>query len=146
MADIWGKRKRSEVMSRIRSKGNESTEMMMISVFRRHGVTGWRRGQALPGKPDFTFRKERLCVFADGCFWHGCPKCYREPGSNNAYWAAKVERNRARDKRVARELRREGWRVLRVWEHELAGKRLAALLGRLRRAGLSPKALENGGG
>lgn len=142
MADIWGKRKRSEIMSRIRAKGNESTEMRMIRVFRWHGVTGWRRGQALPGKPDFAFRKERLCVFVDGCFWHGCPKCYRQPGSNNAYWAAKVERNRARDKRVARELRREGWRVLRVWEHELAGKRLAALLQRLRRAGLSPSSPE----
>lgn len=139
MTDIWGKRKRSEVMSRIRSKGNESTEMMMIRVFRRHGVTGWRRGQALPGKPDFTFRKERLCVFVDGCFWHGCPKCYREPGSNSAYWAAKVERNRARDKRVARELRREGWRVLRVWEHELVNKRMGFLLRRLRRVGLNPK-------
>jgi DNA mismatch endonuclease (patch repair protein) len=139
MADIWDQRKRSEVMSLIRSRGNDSTELRLIQIFKQHCITGWRRGQRLPGKPDFTFRKERLCVFVDGCFWHGCPKCYRLPEANREYWAAKAERNRARDKLVRRELRQSGWRVMRVWEHELSGHRVSWLLRRLRRAGLDPQ-------
>jgi hypothetical protein len=55
----------------------------------------------------------------DGCFWHGCPKCYRAPASNVRYWRAKIDRNRARDLRVRRELRKRGWAVLRLWECQL---------------------------
>jgi DNA mismatch endonuclease (patch repair protein) len=133
MADIWSSAKRSEVMSRIRSHGNKKTELRLMEVMRQHRITGWRRHQTLPGKPDFTFRPERLVVFVDGCFWHGCPKCYRAPSSNETYWSAKVSGNRARDKRVAAELRRGGWRVLRFWEHELRTQP-ARVAGRLRRA------------
>jgi len=75
MTDIWTKQKRSEVMSLIRSHGNKATEMRLIEVFKAHEIIGWRRKQKLPGKPDFVFRKERLCLFVDGCFWHGCAKC-----------------------------------------------------------------------
>lgn len=119
MADIWNTTKRSEVMSRIRSTGNVDTELRLIHLMRQHHVTGWRRHQPLLGKADFTFRSQRVVVFVDGCFWHGCPKCYRAPTSNETYWSAKVSRNRARDRRVARILRQEGWKVLRVWEHAL---------------------------
>ena len=80
MADIWNKRKRSEVMALIRLRGNKATELRLVSIFRLHRITGWRRRQKLTGKPDFVFRKERVCVFVDGCFWHGCKKCYRRPG------------------------------------------------------------------
>jgi DNA mismatch endonuclease (patch repair protein) len=73
----------------------------------------------LPGRPDFVFRRQHVCVFVDGCFWHGCPRCYRRPSSNRKYWDEKVKRNRARDRRVNQELRRRGWRVLRFWEHDL---------------------------
>lgn len=82
MTDIWNKEKRSEVMSRIRSQGNKVTELRLISIFREARITGWRRKQPLLGKPDFVFRQQRLAVFVDGCFWHGCPKCYRRPSSN----------------------------------------------------------------
>jgi DNA mismatch endonuclease (patch repair protein) len=136
VADIWTKRKRSEVMALIRSRGNKNTELRLRDVFRVAGITGWRRHQPLPGRPDFVFRKERLAVFVDGCFWHGCARCYRRPSSNRVYWDAKVQRNRARDMEVCRELRRRGWRVLRIWEHELKGA--PAYLRRLRRA-LEPK-------
>ena len=90
MADVWDKRKRSEVMSLIRSHGNKGTELRLIEIFRTHGIKGWRRKQKLPGKPDFVFAKERLCIFVDGCFWHGCAKCYRRPSSNETYWDAKL--------------------------------------------------------
>lgn len=119
MTDIWTTAKRSEVMSRIRSKGNLRTELRLIEIMRAHGITGWRRHQPLAGTPDFTFRSERLAVFVDGCFWHGCQKCYRTPTSNESYWAAKVAGNRVRDRRVAATLRRAGWRVVRIWEHQL---------------------------
>ena len=122
MADVWDKRKRSEVMSLIRSHGNKGTELRLIEIFRIHGIKGWRRKQKLPGKPDFVFAKERLCIFVDGCFWHGCAKCYRPPSSNEVYWDAKVLRNRERDQKVGKQLRKMGWLVLRLWEHELSAK------------------------
>lgn len=134
MADVWSKRKRSEVMSLIRSHGNKATELRLIDLFKAQGITGWRRKQKLPGRPDFVFRNERLCVFVDGCFWHGCPKCYRRPGSNRAYWDAKVERNRMRDRQVTRELRSADWQVLRIWEHQLSAKYSGCLILKIRRA------------
>lgn len=120
MADIWSKQKRSEVMSLIRSRGNKATELRLIAIFREFGITGWRRNQPLLGKPDFTFRSGRVAVFVDGCFWHGCPRCYRRPGSNREYWDAKISANRKRDRHVSRELRKFGWKVVRIWQHQLA--------------------------
>jgi DNA mismatch endonuclease (patch repair protein) len=119
MADIWSKQKRSKVMSLIRSRGNKATELRLIEIFREFHITGWRRNQPLFGKPDFTFRRERVVVFVDGCFWHGCPKCYKRPSSNQEFWDTKIDNNRKRDRRVSRELRREGWKVVRIWQHQL---------------------------
>lgn len=132
MADIWGKQKRSEVMSLIRSRGNKATELRLIVIFREFGITGWRRNQAILGKPDFTFRHERVVVFVDGCFWHGCPKCYRRPGSNQKYWDAKIAANHKRDRYVSRELRGLGWQVVRIWQHQL--DKPARVAGRVIRA------------
>jgi len=126
MADIWSKQKRSEVMSLIRSRGNKATELRLIVIFREFGITGWRRNQPLMGKPDFTFRRERVAVFVDGCFWHGCPRYYRRPGSNRKYWDAKIAANRNRDRHVSRELRKLGWQVVRIWQHQLAQPARAA--------------------
>src|ERR1017187_6842327 len=123
MADIFSPSKRSEVMSRIRSKGNRSTEQRAIRLFRSQGITGWRRGSTLRGKPDFVFRHARLAVFVDGCFWHGCPKHFRLPTSNQTFWRTKIDRNQLRDKEVSRKLRSIGWQVLRIWEHDLKDKR-----------------------
>ena len=67
-------------------------------------------------RPDFIFPKLRLAVFVDGCFWHGCPRHATQPKSNRAFWKNKFARNLARDKLVNRTLRREGWRVIRIWE------------------------------
>jgi len=117
--DVFSKAKRSEVMSHIRSKANKGTEIALARLLRRNFVNGWRRHLPLPGRPDFTFQKSKLIVFVDGCFWHGCPKCYRPPKTAQGYWSQKIQRNRSRDTRVKHELRKGGWRVLRIWECDL---------------------------
>jgi len=109
-------------MSRIRSAGNKGTELRLVQIFRTNSITGWRRGSKLPGKPDFVFPKQRLAVFVDGCFWHGCPKHATWPKTRAAFWKAKIEGNRSRDRRVNRALRQRGWVVVRVWEHALRRK------------------------
>ncbi|WP_211453354.1 very short patch repair endonuclease [Collimonas antrihumi] len=137
MTDVWSVSKRSEVMGRIRSQDNLSTEGRLIAIFRANKVSGWRRRQNLLGKPDFVFRECRVCVFVDGCFWHGCPKCYRRPSSNQSYWDQKVQRNAARDRFVSRELKKQGWQILRIWEHQLSEVARGRLLLRFRRYGLT---------
>lgn len=124
----------SEVMSRVRGKGNKSTELRMVTLLRASSVKGWRRNSRLPGRPDFAFPAERLALFVDGCFWHGCPTHFKSPASNAEFWTTKIQTNRARDRKVTLELRHRGWLVIRVWEHELRGKGIALLANRLRRA------------
>ncbi len=119
MADIWSRQKRSEVMAKIRGHGNRSTELRLIHLFSEHGITGWRRRQRLPGNPDFVFRRERLCVFVDGCFWHGCPSCATIPKTRRKFWLEKIGNNKRRDARVTRKLRAEGWAVIRIRECRL---------------------------
>jgi DNA mismatch endonuclease (patch repair protein) len=119
MTDNLTRAQRSYAMSRIRSRGNRSTELALAVAMRAAGISGWRRNTALRGKPDFTFPRFRVVVFVDGCYWHGCPKCALAAKSNTDYWSAKLERNRRRDKENARQLRKNGWAVVRIWEHEL---------------------------
>ncbi len=133
MPDIFSKRKRSAVMAAIRSRGNRDTELRLIGFMRARGITGWRRGSKFTSKPDFVFPAVKLAVFVDGCFWHGCPLHGTQPKYNAKFWREKLARNRARDREVNRALRARGWRVRRIWEHELTRKnvgRLAAKLGR----------------
>jgi DNA mismatch endonuclease (patch repair protein) len=82
-------------------------------------------------RPDFVFRKQRTVIFVDGCFWHGCPKHATKPKNNRAFWQRKLAANKTRDRVVTRTLRTQGWRVLRVWEHELAKKNETQLVRRI---------------
>jgi DNA mismatch endonuclease (patch repair protein) len=133
VTDVFSKLKRSEVMSRIRSRGNKDTELALAKLLRRHGITGWRRNQPVFGKPDFVFRQVRLALFVDGCFWHGCPKHGTQPVGNRSFWKKKFARNQTRDRLVTQTLRKLGWRVLRIWEHEIASKNEARLFRRIQR-------------
>jgi DNA mismatch endonuclease (patch repair protein) len=143
--DIFTKAKRSEVMSRIRGRGNKDTELALARLLRANGITGWRRQvnltigrrrreethssrqnpvrasspRLLRVKPDFVFRKARLAVFVDGCFWHGCPKHATKLANNRSFWKKKLAGNKTRDRVVNRALRRAGWQVIRIWECEL---------------------------
>ncbi len=110
---------RSRIMAAIKGKGNKGTELKFIQLLRKNRVTGWRRNSQLVGHPDIVFPTQKLAVFLDGCFWHGCPRCYRPPTSNVPFWSEKILKNRQRDKRTSRKLRALGWRVLRIWECEL---------------------------
>jgi DNA mismatch endonuclease (patch repair protein) len=117
--DVFTKAKRSQVMAAIRSKGNKATELKLASILRTARITGWRRHQPLPGRPDFFFARQRLAIFVDGCFWHGCPWHCRMPADNRSYWQKKIRRNALRDQATNKLLRNAGLRVLRVWEHSL---------------------------
>jgi DNA mismatch endonuclease (patch repair protein) len=69
-------------------------------------------------RADVVFPRQRVAVFLDGCYWHGCPEHCRMPARNADYWQAKIDRNRTRDARITKALTDEDWRVVRVWEHE----------------------------
>jgi len=139
MADVFSKKKRSDVMSRIRSQGNRDTELALIALFRKHRIVGWRRRWPLLGKPDFVFPADRLIIFVDGCFWHGCKAHSKPPQTNCDYWNEKLLRNRKRDHEVTLLLRNRGWRVLRLWEHDLAlkneGRCMRRIVAAIARAG-----------
>jgi DNA mismatch endonuclease, patch repair protein len=133
MADILTKAERSLRMKLVKGHGNRSTEGRLESMFRFLGITGWRRRQRLPGRPDFVFRRSRIALFVDGCFWHSCPRHYTTPVVNAAFWRRKRHDNVARDRRVDAELRQLGWRVIRIWEHELRPRNETTLGRRLKR-------------
>jgi DNA mismatch endonuclease, patch repair protein len=112
-----------------------SLEQALATRLWAAGVRGWRRGRRIEGaRPDFAFTRARLAVFVDGCFWHGCPRCGRRPATNVAYWTAKLDRNIARDAEQTARLENAGWRVLRLWGHEVltdvdaCARRVTALL------------------
>jgi DNA mismatch endonuclease, patch repair protein len=115
---------RSRNMSAIRGAGNLSTEQRLRMCLVRAGIGDWVvRPDNLPGKPDFFFATASLAIFVDGCFWHGCPDCGRIPKTRRSFWALKLERNQARDKRTTASLRAQHVSVLRIWECQLRDDR-----------------------
>jgi len=132
MADVFDKRKRSDIMSKVRSKGNKSTELRMIKLFKISGITGWRRNYPVIGKPDFVFIKQRIAIFIDGCFWHGHDCRNTRPNDNAEYWQKKRERNIKRDVKITELFQKRGWRILRIWECELKKSNEAATINQVR--------------
>ena len=130
MADVFPIANRSQVMAAIRATGNRDTELALRSLLRKAKLHGWRRHQRIslnPSnkkkfgvKPDFVFGAVRVAVFVDGCFWHICPSHFNMPSSNEWRWEKKFGANFERDRTVNRYLKAAGWRVLRIWEHELS--------------------------
>lgn len=119
MADIFDKKMRSKVMSKIPSKRNKSTELKLISIFNTYGIHGWRRNYPARGKPDFVFLSKKVAIFVDGCFWHGHDCRNTRPKENAEFWQAKRAKNIARDKQVNEMFKNRGWTVIRIWECEL---------------------------
>lgn len=87
MADVFTKEQRSDVMQKVKSNRNKSTELKLIAFFKVNGIKGWRRNFKIFGKPDFTFPKQKTVVFVDGCFWHGHDCRNTRPKDNADYWA-----------------------------------------------------------
>ena len=117
MTDILTPRKRSEVMSRIRSR-DTLPERILRRTLRARGVR-YRSGTGLPGSPDVVLPVPKMAVLVHGDFWHGCPRHYVPPKTRAAFWAKKLVANRERDRRVTRQLRSRGWRVVVLWECDL---------------------------
>ena len=119
MADTLTKAERSALMARVRGK-NTKPEVFVRSALHRAGFRFRLHGRTLPGRPDIVLARHRTVVFVHGCFWHrhGCALS-STPTTRRSFWLEKFKRNRARDQRAARALRRLGWRVLTVWECSL---------------------------
>ena len=116
MADKITKAQRSYIMSRIR--GTRTKPELIV----RENIDGRKlryQPKGIPERPDFANKSKKIALFIDGCFWHKCPRCYKPPKSNKKYWKAKVERNTKRDRHVNRKMRKEGWTVIRFWEHQV---------------------------
>jgi DNA mismatch endonuclease (patch repair protein) len=134
VADVYDKKKRSVIMRNIKGKGNKSTELTLVGIFRERGIRGWRRGYPVKGHPDFVFIKERIAIFTDGCFWHGHDCRNTRPADNKAFWSKKIRSNIKRDNAVTKLFESRGWTVLRIWECELKKKNHDLLINKLNRA------------
>ena len=122
MADVFDESTRSEIMRKVKSAGNKSTELRLIAYFREHEIRGWRRHYKVKGHPDFVFPEKRIAIFVDGCFWHGHECRNITPLDNAEYWRRKREKNFMHDKEVTNAFESRGWKVIRIWECELQKK------------------------
>jgi len=115
--DLLTPEQRSRLMSRVRQKGTD-IEMSVARGLRLRGYRFRRNVRALAGSPDLVFAQDKLAVFIDGDFWHGFRyPCWRQ--KVQPFWRNKIETNRKRDLRNFRILRRGGWRVVRIWQHQI---------------------------
>ncbi len=114
--DVHSKTVRSYNMSRIRGSKTQP-ELKLRKMLKVLGFTYQPKG--IYGKPDFANKKNKIALFVDGCFWHGCQIHYQTPKSHKAYWVPKIAQNIKRDSEVNLYLKSTGWRVIRIWEHEI---------------------------
>lgn len=118
MADVLTREQRTFNMSRIRAK-NTGPEVKLRKLLSAAGIRGYRIHYNLPGKPDIVFTKKKIAIFIDGCFWHKCPICFQEPETRKEFWLKKIQSNVDRDKKVNTQLKEGGWKIIRIWEHEI---------------------------
>src|SRR5688572_23611035 len=117
MADSLSIKRRSEIMSSIRSVNTEP-ELIVRRYLHRNGVRFRLHDNSLPGKPDLKLSKYKTVIFVHGCFWHGHP-CKRIPKTNTRFWSEKILKNQERDKKNKKLLRKHGWRTIEVWQCNL---------------------------
>lgn len=118
MTDVLTPEQRKLNMSRIRAK-DTSPEKKLRQMLREKGIRGYRIHYNLPGKPDMVFVRKKIAIFIDGCFWHKCPVCFREPETRKEFWMKKIQSNVMRDEKINAQLKEQGWHVIRIWEHEI---------------------------
>lgn len=127
MSDNLSPSDRRKTMRAVKGKGG-GLERRLFAMLAGMGLKGWvKNAEDVIGKPDAAFPKEKVAVFVDGCFWHSCPVCQRKlPQSNRDYWEHKINRNAERDREYTQQLRAEGWKVIRIWGHEMRDDQLRA--------------------
>lgn len=118
MADVVSKKKRSEIMSAVRSKDTKIEIAFRKDLWKR-GFRYSKNSIRYFGKPDLVLKKYKTVIFIDSCFWHGCKKHCRIPDTNRSYWLNKIGRNKKRDCEVDRFYQNSSWKIIRIWEHDL---------------------------
>lgn len=118
MTDVFSKQKRSEVMATVKSK-NSKIERIVAKTLKDKSLRYRLHSKVLPGKPDFYFTKLKTVIFVDSCFWHGCRYHGTKPQTNSEFWENKIARNKARDREVNLIYKKMGWKVIRIWEHQI---------------------------
>lgn len=124
MVDVVSKKKRSEIMSAVRSKDTK-IEIAFRKALWKQGFRYRKNSAKYFGKPDLALKKYKTAIFIDSCFWHGCKKHCRIPATNKKYWIDKINRNKERDKEVSKFYKKSGWKIIRIWEHDLVKKQKA---------------------
>ena len=119
MPDRFGAQVRSRIMARVRGRDTKPERALRSRVW-AVGIRYRTHDGTVPGRPDMSHKGKRVAVFVDGCFWHGCPTHYARPGSRQEFWDAKLAANRERRRIVLKELRNAHWRVVKVWECDIA--------------------------
>ena len=119
--DIFSKKKRSEIMSKVKNKGSE-LEIKFGKILWAAGFRYRKNSSKYLGKPDLVLPMYKTVIFIDSCFWHGCKKHGSLPATRKKFWIEKIEGNKSRDKKVNRYYKKIGWKIIRIWEHDLKKK------------------------
>ena len=133
MADVHDKKTRSYNMSKIKAK-NTKPEMLVRKFLHAQGFRYTLHNKKLPGKPDIVLKKYKTIIFIHGCFWHGHTNCkyFVLPKTRTKWWTDKINHNKANDEKAVKALRKDGWKVITVWECKLkpakTGKTFPSLL------------------
>lgn len=117
--DMFSKKKRSEVMSKIRSSKTKFEEQFIAELKKRTNKKFKTNVKEIKGKPDIVFKNEKICIFLDSDFWHGWQFPRWKQNLKNDFWKNKIENTRKRDKKTTAYLRRTGWKVIRIWGHQI---------------------------
>lgn len=118
MTDNLTKEQRRKNMSAIKSTHTKMEDKVCYALWNK-GLRFRKNVKTLPGKPDIVIKKYKLVIFLDSCFWHKCPKHFKQPKSNLEYWIPKIDRNVNRDKEINKFYSEHNWHLMRIWEHEI---------------------------
>lgn len=118
MPDKFSRETRSRIMSSIKGKDTKP-ELQIRKAIWALGKRYRIHDKTVFGTPDISSRSKKVAVFIDGCFWHGCSRCYTEPKTNTEFWREKISRNKERRKNVKTELKKKNWKILQFWEHQV---------------------------
>lgn len=124
--DVFTKKKRSEVMSKIRSK-NTKAEKIVFRELKKRGIYFQKYYSRIISKPDIALPKKKKVIFIDGDFWHGWQFAKIKNKLPKKYWREKIESNIKRDRKIRVKLKKEGWKTLRIWEHEINQNTIKAI-------------------